>query len=209
MLRSAGYHLYSGSSPTFDSPPNLRDLNCDTSRGSGASEPPAAPLAESTDCQAFSLLCKQVSFLKGAELGRRKHNPEKFPREAQHASHSLRSLCCLPCPQSGVSPRKVSDLRPSPGTQPEKRPSPVQPDISPGPLRLQLRLPKPPHSNSRCAGQRGCTCGWERRCKPGDRKRGGGGGPREAAKGPLHVRFGLPPVPGQLAALGTRASGTR
>lgn len=34
-------------------PSHRRDLYCDTARGSGASAPPAAPLAESTDCHGF------------------------------------------------------------------------------------------------------------------------------------------------------------
>lgn len=39
---------------------------------------------------AFSLRSKQVSFLKGAEPGRRHRIPEKFPRGAQRALGSLR-----------------------------------------------------------------------------------------------------------------------
>lgn len=113
---------------------------------------------------AFSLHRKQVSFLKEAEPGRGHLIPKKFPREAQRTSRSLGSLRCSRCLRSGVSPRKVSDLRPGPGTQPGTRPSPARPDTGPCPLRLQLRLPKPPLSNSRCAGRRGCW--WERRCEP-------------------------------------------
>lgn len=141
---------------------------------------------------AFSLPGEPVSFLKGEGPGRRHRIPEKFPREARRPSHSLGSLGCSRCPQSGASGRNVRGLRPlleAPAPAPRLGgvlpPRPRGPDPGPWPLHLQLRLPKPPRADSRCADRPGWACGWERRCAPRrPRARNGGGAPADTWQEP-------------------------